>query len=120
MKECDKVWSSVLDRLTTHVSSAGYDIYFSKLKAVTVKDGILILSAPMPSIRSGIKKAFMDHLNMAVRESMEKIDGVNIILESETSQYLEAVKGCEVISGCLGAPYKLYASVLFKEKLGTL
>lgn len=89
MKECDKIWSSVLDRLTTHVSSAGYDIYFSKLKAVTVKDGKLILSAPMPSIKSGIKKAFMDHLNMAVRESMEKIDGVNIILESETSQYLE-------------------------------
>ena len=89
MKECEKIWASVLDRLTTHVSSAGYDIYFSKLKAVTVKDGKLILAAPMPSIKSGIKKAFMDHLNMAVRESMEKIDGVTIILESETSQYLE-------------------------------
>ena len=87
MKECEKIWASVLDRLTTHVSTAVYDIYFSKLKAVTVKDGVLILSSPMSSIKSGIKKSFSEHLNMAVRESMEKIEGVSIILESDIAAY---------------------------------
>ena len=89
MKECEKVWSAILDRITTHVSTACYDIYFSKLTAVTIKDGKLILSAPMSSIRSAIMKNFLGALNMAIRESMEKIEGAVIILEDEIPSYLD-------------------------------
>ncbi|HCU55855.1 MAG TPA: chromosomal replication initiator protein DnaA, partial [Clostridiales bacterium] len=89
MKDCEKIWSSLLDRIATLVSAVCYEIYFSKLKPVTVKDGKLILSAPMPSIKNGIMKNFAAPLNMAVRESMEKIDGVVIILDSEITQYIE-------------------------------
>ena len=89
MKECEKIWSSVLDKIATLVSTVCYEIYFSKLKPVAVKDGKLILCAPMPSIRNGIMKSFSASLNMAIRESMEKIEGAVIILESEIPQYLE-------------------------------
>ena len=89
MKNCEKIWSSVLDRIATLVSTVCYEIYFSKLKAVTVQDGKLILAAPMPSIKNGILKNFSAPLTMAIRESMEKIDGAVIILENEISDYLE-------------------------------
>ena len=89
MKDCEKIWSSLLDRIATLVSAVCYEIYFSKLKPVTLKDGKLILAAPMPSIKNGIMKNFAAPLNMAVRESMEKIDGVVIILENEITQYIE-------------------------------
>ena len=89
MKECEKIWSSVLDKIATLVSTVCYEIYFSKLKPVAVKDGKLILCAPMPSIRNGIMKSFSASLNMAIRESMEKIEGAVIILESEIPQYLD-------------------------------
>lgn len=89
MNNCEKIWSSVLDRIATLVSTVCYEIYFSKLKAVTVQDGKLILAAPMPSIKNGILKNFSAPLTMAIRESMEKIDGAVIILENEISDYLE-------------------------------
>lgn len=89
MKDCEKMWSSVLDRIATLVSAVCYEIYFSKLTPVTVKDGKLILSTSMPSIRNGILKNFSAPLNMAIRESMEKIEGAVIILESEIPQYRE-------------------------------
>ena len=89
MKDCEKIWSSLLDRIATLVSAVCYEIYFSKLKPVTLKDGKLILAAPMPSIKNGIMKNVAAPLNMAVRESMEKIDGVVIILENEITQYIE-------------------------------
>lgn len=89
MKDYEKIWSSILDRISTLVSTAAYEIYFAKLKAVAMKDGKLILVAPMPSIKNGITKNFSAPLNMAIRESMEKIEGVIIILENETSQYVE-------------------------------
>ena len=69
MKECVKIWSSVLDKIAPLVSAPAYDIYFSKLSPVTVKDGQLILSAPMPSIVNAIKKNYSAPLNMAIRES---------------------------------------------------
>ena len=89
MKECEKIWSSVLDRVATLVSAVCYEIYFSKLTPITVKDGKLVLSAPMPSIKNGIMKNFSAPLNMAIRESLEKIDSVVIILESEIPEYLD-------------------------------
>ena len=89
MKDCEKIWSSILDRIATLVSAVCYEIYFSKLKAVTVKDGKLILAAPMPSVKNGIQKNFSAPLNMAIRESLEKIDGVVIILEEEITKYIE-------------------------------
>ena len=92
MKDCEKIWSSILDRIATLVSTVCYEIYFSKLKPVTVKDGKLILSASMPSVRNGIIKNFSAPLNMAIRESMEKIEGVVIILESEIGEYIQEEK----------------------------
>ena len=89
MKECEKIWSSVLDKITTLVSTVCYEIYFSKLKPVTVKDGKLILCSPLPSIRNLINKNYSAPLNMAIRESMEKIEGAVIILENEIPKYLE-------------------------------
>ncbi|MBR5987515.1 MAG: hypothetical protein IK037_03000, partial [Clostridia bacterium] len=89
MKECEKIWSSVLDKIATLVSTVCYEIYFSKLKPVAVKDGKLILCAPMPSIRNGIMKSFSASLNMAIRESLEKIEGAVIILENDIPEYLD-------------------------------
>ena len=89
MKECEKVWSSVLDRIATLVSAVCYEIYFSKLTPVTIKDGKLILCASMPSVKNGIMKNFSAPLNMAIRESLEKIEGAVIILENEIPEYLE-------------------------------
>ena len=89
MKECEKVWSSVLDRIATKVTAPAYEIYFNKLTPVTVKDGKLILSAPLPSVRNGIMKNYTGPLNMAIRESLEKIEGAVIILESEKDNYLD-------------------------------
>ena len=82
MKECEKVWSSVLDRIATLVSAVCYEIYFSKLTPVTIKDGKLILCASMPSVKNGIMKNFSAPLNMAIRESLEKIEGAVIILSN--------------------------------------
>ena len=89
MKEHERIWSSILDRIATHVSTPCYDIYFSKLSPVTVKDGKLILSTSMPSVKNGIMKNFIASLNLAIRESLEKIEGAVIILESEIPQYLD-------------------------------
>ena len=89
MKDCEKIWASVLDRIATLVPTVCYEIYFSKLKPVTVKDGKLVLSTSMTSIRNGIQKNYAASLSMAIRESLEKIEGALIILDSETSQYVE-------------------------------
>ena len=89
MKEYEKIWSNILDKVTTLVSTVCYEIYFSRLKPVAIKDEKLILAAPMPSIRNGIMKNFIGSLNMAVRESMEKVEGVVIILENEIPSYVE-------------------------------
>lgn len=89
MKDCEKIWSSVLDRLSTLVSAASYEIYFNKLKPIALKDGKLILYTDMPSIRNGIMKNYSAPLNMAIRESLEKIEGAVIVLKDEVSDYLE-------------------------------
>ena len=89
MKDYEKIWASILDRLSTLVSTAGYEIYFNKLKPIAVKDGKLILYSDMPSIRNGIMKNYSAPLNMAIRESLEKIEGVVIVLKDEVPKYLE-------------------------------
>ncbi len=89
MKDYEKIWSSILDRITTHVSAVCYELYFSKLKPVTIKDGTLILSTQLPSIKNGIMKNFFTDLKIAMRESMEKIENVSIILDSEIEKYVE-------------------------------
>jgi len=89
MKDYEKIWSSVLDKIAPLVSTPCYEIYFSKLNPVAIKDGKLILSASMPSVRNGIMKNFSAPLNMAIRESMEKIEGAVIILEKDIAEYIE-------------------------------
>ena len=89
MKDYEKIWASILDRLSTLVSTAGYEIYFNKLKPIAVKDGKLILYSDMPSIKNGIMKNYSAPLNMAIRESLEKIEGVVIVLKDEVPKYLE-------------------------------
>ena len=96
MKDYETVWSQILDKLMTTVSSPAYDIYFSKLKAVALKDGKLILSSPKTSIRNGITKNYESELNMALRESMAKVEGVVIILDSEIADYTEEAASPEV------------------------
>ena len=88
MKDYEKIWSSVLDRITTKISTIGYEIYFSRLTPIAVKDGKLILSTDMPSIRNGIMKNYLAPLKMAIRESMEQIEDATIILTSEAANYL--------------------------------
>ena len=96
MKDYEIIWSEILDKLMTKVSSPCYDIYFSKLTPVALKDGKLILSSPKTSIRNGIMKNFESALNMALRESMAKVEGVVIILHSEIADYAEIESAPEV------------------------
>ena len=88
MKDYEKIWSNILDRVAVLVSTACYEIYFMKLKPVALKDGKLILVTES-SVRNAITKNFSAELNMAIRESMEKIEGVVIILKDELSSYVE-------------------------------
>jgi len=96
MKDYEIIWSEILEKLMSKVSSPCYDIYFSKLKAIAVKDGKLILSSPKTSIRNGIMKNFESSLNMALRESMAKVEGIVIVLESELDEYIETDTAPEV------------------------
>ncbi len=89
MNQCEKIWSDILDKLSGLVSVACYEIYFSKLKPVVIKDDTLILMTELTSVKNGIAKNFTAPLNMAIRESMAQIDGVKIILKSELSSYVE-------------------------------
>ena len=89
MKDYEKNWSDILDKLMTKVSAPCYDIYFSKLKPIAMKDDKLILSAPMQSVRNVILRDFSAPLNMALRESMVQAEGVVIVLESEAASYAE-------------------------------
>ena len=89
MKDYETIWSEILEKLMTKVSVPCYDIYFSKLKPVAMKDGKLVLLSPMLSVRNMIIKDFSAPLNMAIRESMVKAEGVIIILENELSAYVE-------------------------------
>lgn len=88
MKDYEKIWSSVLDRITTKISTIGYEIYFSRLTPIAVKDGKLILTTDMPSIRNGIMKNYLAPLKMAIRESMEQIEDAIIILTSDAAKYI--------------------------------
>ena len=89
MNDFEKIWSDILDRIAVLVSPACYDIYFSKLKPVALQDGKLILMTDYPSVKNGIMKTFTAPLNMAIRESMAKIEGIVIILKDELSSYIE-------------------------------
>ena len=88
MKDYEKIWSNILDRVAVLVSTAAYEIYFMKVKPVALKDGKLILVTD-PSVRNAIQRNFAGKLNMAIRESMEKIEGVVIIVKEELSSYVE-------------------------------
>ena len=89
MKDYEKIWSEILDKLMTKVSAPCYDIYFSKLKPVALKDDKLILLSPLLSVKNMILRDFSAPLNMALRESMVKAEGVVIILESDLPAYTE-------------------------------
>ena len=89
MEQFEKTWSNILDRIAVLVSTACYEIYFSKLKPVALQDGKLIVMTEYSSVKNAIMKNFSAPLNMAIRESMEKIDGVVIVLKSELSAYVE-------------------------------
>ena len=88
MKDYEKIWANIMDRVAVLVSTAAFDIYFQKIKPVALKDGKLILMTD-PSVRNSVKKNFFAELNMAIRESMEKIEGVVIITKDELSSYVE-------------------------------
>ena len=88
MKDYERIWSNILDRVAVCVSTACYEIYFLKLKPVALKDGKLILMTES-SVRNAILKNFSAELNMAIRESMEKIEGVVIIVKNELESYTE-------------------------------
>ena len=92
MNECEKIWSSILDRVAVHVSAPCYEIYFSKLKPVAIQDGKLILLTEYSSVKNGITKNFSADLNMAIRESMAKIESAVIILKDELSTYVNEEK----------------------------
>lgn len=89
MKDYEKIWSEILDKLMTKVSAPVYDIYFSRLKPVAMKEGKLILLSPMLSVRNMIMKDFSAPLNMAIRESMVKVEEAVVILENELAAYTE-------------------------------
>jgi len=88
MKDYEKIWSNILDRIAVLVSPACYEIFFIKLKPVALRDGKLILMAEH-SVKNAIMKNFSAPLNMAVRESMEQIEGVSIIVKDQLSDYVE-------------------------------
>lgn len=99
MLDVKTTWQDILDRICVLVSSASYDIYFSKLKPVTLKDDKLILLAPYASVRQGINKNFMAEVNMAIRESRSLIIGIDIILENQLADYkTETEEKAEVFS----------------------
>ena len=89
MNNCEKIWSDISDKLSGLVSLACYEIYFSKLKPITIKDDVLILSTPLTSVKNGISKNFTEPLNMAIRVSLAQIEGAKIILDSEVSSYID-------------------------------
>ena len=82
MNNCEKIWSDISDKLSGLVSLACYEIYFSKLKPITIKDDVLILSTPLTSVKNGIAKNFTEPLNMAIRVSLAQIEGAKIILDN--------------------------------------
>ncbi|MBP5405325.1 MAG: chromosomal replication initiator protein DnaA [Clostridia bacterium] len=90
MNTIEKIWSNILDRIAVLVSAPCYEIYFSRLKPVALKDDKLILMTEYSSVKNGIMKNLSAELNMAIRESMEKIEGVVIILKDELSSYVSS------------------------------
>ena len=90
MNTIEKIWSNILDRIAVLVSAPCYEIYFSRLKPVALKEDKLILMTEYSSVKNGIMKNLSAELNMAIRESMEKIDGVVIILKDELASYIDA------------------------------
>ncbi len=96
MSNCEKIWSDILDKLSGLVSMPCYEIYFSKLTPVTIKDGILILSTPLSSTKNRIEDNFMEPFNMAIRESLAQIEGVKIVLANEVSDYVENERTNEI------------------------
>lgn len=62
-------WQSVLDQIKTRVSEMAFNTYFTKLKLVSIKDGVLTISAPSIFVKQQLQSKYHEQITEAIQAS---------------------------------------------------
>ena len=90
MEEYTRIWKQLLDEIAKKVSSVDYDLWFSRVKPLTISFGNIILVAPLKSVQESLNDS---NYKKYILESIKKLDNpavsdYTVIMEGEEDAYL--------------------------------
>lgn len=89
INESKKIWNALLGEIQNKVSTVAFDIWFSKLEALTVSFNKLVLVAPLKDTKSTLEHEYRDTILWAIGQIDANITDVIIILPEDKPAYLD-------------------------------
>ena len=87
MKDERQLWNQVLDVLSKELSVVAMEVWIQPLEPVCIKEGILILSAPLKTTKASVERNYREQIIRALTEVNTYVTDFDIVLEAESSKF---------------------------------
>ncbi len=86
MKDCQSIWKNAIAEIKKGVSQTSFDLWFSPLKAVEIKDDVFRISAPTPVTENVILHMYTDLIKNALLLASGQEYKIEIFIAGEQNQ----------------------------------